>query len=693
MPVPDDAPAPPDQHPKHGAPSRIYEYRAAGGQLNFIVMRFDAPAGKTFTPATFCSSKNGGKKSWRWQAPAAPRPLFGLDRLAEKGAAPVIVAEGEKAAEAVERIAPDFVAVCSSNGSQSAARADWGLALKGRRIYVWPDADKQGLKYASDVAKLAGERVVILTPPPGKAEGWDAADAEAEGWGAREVLDLVAKAESADASRPSAVEKNAEAGTENRPRTPEALIALAQHFRFWVSTDGETYAEIREGRRARNVPISSEKFKRILTLRAHEANGQLASASAIDQAARYYAARAMVDGERIKAWNRVGARDGKIYIDLCDALGSAIEISSGGIALTTCEGKPFVQSEMMAPLCEPDLDLEGERPIDELRRFLNVESDDDFILVVGWLVMALAGRGPYPILLIKAEHGSGKTWLASVLSSLVDPAKPSVFTLPEKVRDLVAILKNRHGIFLDNVSFISPEASDAICVAAYGQGLLYRKLHTDNDVNVFDDARPIALNGIEDIARRHDLASRGLFVRLRPLADGDRRSDDDLESEWAKARPRILGALCYAVSSILRNVEKFKSMSGAGRMAQFEKFAAAAEPGLGFPQGTFAAAYARNQNFAEDIAFENDLIAVAVRDMLDADALDTWTGTPTRLLEKLDAMVSEKVRQSREWPRNAVSLGRHFDRCKKILRAKGIDWRASKSGHRTYTIARAGASR
>ncbi len=560
-------------------------------------------------------------------------------------------------------------------------------------VVIMQDSDESGIgqtaavKAAIALAK-AGHKVRIARPP----EGFDVNDvlerAKTVESGLQAIAALISAAEAfrlPEAARPL-TDEGSEA-PEKRPRTPEALVALAQHFKFWVSTDGEAFAEIREGQRARNVPISSETFKRILTIKAYGATHQLPSASAIDQAARYYAARAMLDGEKCKAWNRVGTRDGKVYIDLADQRGQVIEISAAGVQIISGGGLPFVASEMMQPLCEPVLDLDSDRPIDELRRFLNVEGDDDFALIVGWLVMALSGRGPYPILLIKAEHGSGKTWLASVLSSLVDPCKPSVFALPEKVRDLVAILQNRHGIFLDNVSFISAEASDAICVAAYGQGLLYRKLHTDSAVNVFDDARPIALNGIEDLARRHDLASRGLFIRLKPLADADRRPDDELERDWDDARPRILGALCYAVASVLRNTGKHRVLA-AGRMAQFQKFAAAAEPGLGFAPGTFADAYARNQICAENVAFENDLVAVAVRDMMDADALDNWSGTPTRLLEKLDAMVSEKVRLSREWPRNAVSLGRHHDRCKKILRSKGIDWRSSKSGARTYTITR-----
>lgn len=686
MPVPDDAPPPPDIHPKNGRPARVERYLAADGRLNFIVMRFDAPSGKTFAPLTFCASTASDATAWRWQAPAAPRPIYGLERLARRPDARVIVAEGEKSADAVSRLAPGLVAVCTPNGSNAAAKADLA-PLRGRVVFVWPDADEPGKKYAATVRKLAlaagAARVVILTPPPGVAEGWDGADAEAEGWTEPEVMRLIDAAESSAPAR----EDKADGESERKPRTPEALIALAQHFSFWVSADGETYAEIREGRRARNVAISGEKFKRILTIKAHEANGQLPSASAIDQAARYYAARAMLDGERRRSWNRVGAHGGKVFIDLADALGRAVEISAGGVRIIPGDGLPFVQTEMMRELCEPALELDAERPIDELRRFLNVESDDDFVLIVGWLVMALSGRGPYPILLIKAEHGSGKTWLASVLSNLIDPCKPAVFTLPEKVRDLVAILQNRHGIFLDNVSFISPEASDAICVAAYGQGLLYRKLHTDSEVNVFDEARPIALNGIEDLARRADLASRGLFVSLKPLSDLERRPDDELEADWEDARPRILGALCYAVSSVLRNAGKQKIAAG-GRMAQFQKFAAAAEPGLGFAPGTFADAYARNQMFAQDVSFENDLVAVAVRDLMDAEAIDNWSGTPSRLLEKLDAQVSEKVRLSREWPRNAVALGRHHDRCKKLLRAKWIDWTATKSGARQYTLTR-----
>ena len=44
----------------------------------------------------------------------------------------------------------------------------------------------------------------------------------------------------------------------------------------------------------------------------------------------------------------------------------------------------------------------------DLRRFINV-ADHDWPLVLAWLVAALYGRGPFPLLVFSAEAGSGKS--------------------------------------------------------------------------------------------------------------------------------------------------------------------------------------------------------------------------------------------------------------------------------------------
>ena len=47
-----------------------------------------------------------------------------------------------------------------------------------------------------------------------------------------------------------------------------------------------------------------------------------------------------------------------------------------------------------------------------LRKYLNVASDDDFVLIVSGLLSALRGHGPYVILDVTGEAGSGEIHLA-----------------------------------------------------------------------------------------------------------------------------------------------------------------------------------------------------------------------------------------------------------------------------------------
>jgi uncharacterized protein (DUF927 family) len=192
-PVPDDAPPPPEAHPTRGRPSNVWTYRNDAGRVLFYSCRFDLPTddgkgAKEFAPLTLW--RKDGRNSWRWKGHAKPRALYGLDRLAARPDAPVLVTEGEKSADAAGELLPGFVAMTSPNGAKSAAAAAWG-PLAGRRVLIWPDADAQGAAYAADVERLtleAGAADVArmdldaLATLRGAAlpEGWDAADALAE---------------------------------------------------------------------------------------------------------------------------------------------------------------------------------------------------------------------------------------------------------------------------------------------------------------------------------------------------------------------------------------------------------------------------------------------------------------------------------------------------------------------------------
>ena len=183
LPVPREAPHLPKQVGEEGR----WESRDAEGQLLLIRVRTaNSTQGKAVKTWTWCQT-GVATFAWNPKAPDAPRPLFGLDRLAHRPDARVLVVEGEKTACAAERLFPDWVAV-TSGSSDSAKFSDW-RALAGRHVTIWPDADDSGAGYALKVAgflegSATSVRLVALPPAikewvkPGKDKpgGWDLAD-------------------------------------------------------------------------------------------------------------------------------------------------------------------------------------------------------------------------------------------------------------------------------------------------------------------------------------------------------------------------------------------------------------------------------------------------------------------------------------------------------------------------------------
>jgi hypothetical protein len=475
VPVPLDAPSPPNRHKTRGEPSFVWAYRDADQQLLGYVCRFDQPkGGKEFAPLTWCQDQHG-QGAWRWKSWPVPRPLYGLDRFAGRAEAPVMVCEGEKAADAAALLLPDHVAISAPNGSNAAGKADWRL-LAGRQVIIWPDADAPGCSYAETAAKMlvaVGANVSVILPPAGVMPGWDAADALVDGWTGAQIGKLVAAARPIfSVSQPLTVLPGylAKKGS-SRPRSRQSndvgppqrdrLIALSEGAEFWHSPEREAFATVR----------------------------------------------------------------------------------------------------------------------------------------VGILVGALRPEGPFPILIVNGEQGTSKSTLTRMLVSLLDPRAASLRSLSRDERDLAIAAHNARVLAFDNISGISNLLSDALCRLSTGGGFGTRELHSDRDEVLFDEKRPVIINGIPDFATRPDLGDRAIAITLKPISRQERRTESALWQDFETAWPEILGALLDAVSSALRNLGSV-TVNRPERMADFVHWLTAAEPGLGWPPGTFAAAYRGNRQGA-----------------------------------------------------------------------------------------------
>ena len=135
--------------------------------------------------------------------------------------------------------------------------------------------------------------------------------------------------------------------------------------------------------------------------------------------------------------------------------------------------------------------------------------------------------------------------------------------LPREDRDLFIAASNGHVLAFDNVSGLPAWISDTLCRLATGGGFAVRQLYSDQDEVLFDAARPVILNGIEDIVTRPDLADRAVFLTLEPIPEERRRPEQELWAAFEAERPRILGVLLDAVAKGLASCREPSSKAAA----------------------------------------------------------------------------------------------------------------------------------
>jgi hypothetical protein len=459
------------------------------------------------------------------------------------------------------------------------------------------------------------------------------------------------------------------------------LIDTALYEELFHTAAGTAFADILVDGHRETWPIRSKRLRAWLRRRYYAATGGAASAAEIRSALDLLEARAQFDGCERAVHIRIAEHGGHIYVDLADEHWRAVDIGSDGWRVIGCPPVRFRRPAGMLPLPVP---RQG-GSIEVLNSFLNLASRDDFVLIVAWLMAALRPSGPYPVLAISGEQGSAKTVLSKLLKALIDPNAAPVRALSREERELMIAANNGYLLAFDNVSGLPIWLSDALCRLASGGSFAVRQLYTDDDEVLFQAARPILLNGIEDVISRPDLADRAMFLTLTPIGKKQRRSEAELWHEFEIARPRILGAMFDAVAVGLRELPRVR-LQRLPRMADFSKWATACETAF-WPAGTFARAYAANRSAAIEDIIDADPVAALVRDIM--SERNSWTGSAAELWRAGAHRSSHDLLNERTgWPKSPRALAGRLRRAQTFLRALGIDIAFSREGQAGSRIIR-----
>ncbi len=610
--------------------------------------------------------------------------LYGLDQMPAAGC-PIVLVNSERSCHILWHHGFDAVGVAGANGYYP-KRDDPELAgITPITVFPGKGGARDELLKRLSVSKHRREfRVAVLDgfadihdlhmqQPSSFEEHLNAALAAAE------PLETLLTREVALDARKETKAASAQDGT-----IADILVKLAQQdATFFWSPDESAWGAISIDGRRETWNLRSRGFRKWLTHQYYRATGKAPNADAMGQALLTLDAIARYDGEQHPVFVRTAERDGKYYVDLADDQWRAVELDEQGWRVVGAPPVHFQRPRGMLPLPEP---VPG-GSLQELRELLNLSNDNNFTLVVAWLLAAMRATGPYPLLALAGEPGASKSTTALFLRSLVDPNVAPLRAAPDTERDCWIAATKSGMLLFDNMTSLPTWLSDALCRVATGGGFATRELHTNDDEMLFDAMRPTLLTAIGDIIARSDLADRAIMLELQPISGDKKMTDEAVKARWEEARPRILGALLDAMVVGMRNRGAVE-LSQLPRLADFAVWATACETSFTHSGGVLEAYY---ENTAEAVmnVIEGDAVCLALLAFLDAQNDTQWRGRPEQLLGHLNMHAPEGAQRERYWPRNPSTMSSRLRLAAPTLRKIGITIKRGKSdGKRFIQIAR-----
>jgi hypothetical protein len=544
--------------------------------------------------------------------------------------------------------------------------------LEGLDVYVAPDPP-DGLKDADEVLKALGPEalralVAAATRAELSAEGWCIKlarmdEIEYERNRDRFGSELGVRLATLDGMRRKGA-KGVSGDEEEDDAVRSRLVAIALEADLFQDDGGDGYACVTLGAGAqRTFRIESSAFVDWLvtvygsrfpvTVAGRQVPGSV-SASTLNDATRTILAVAR-QGEMRPVFLRLGwsGRD-RLYLDMATPEPRAIEITPEGWAIVAAAPVHLVHSATAKPLPVPDPGPR-EEVLKSLEYFLGFpRKDDRFVLLIGMMMAGLMPRGPYPILILSGEQGSGKTNRSRFIKLVIDPVKANVRGRPRSAEDLAISVWRSWIPSFDNLSKLDQDMSDWLCRLSEGAGLPKRKLYSDTEEVLIEAARPIVLTAIPDIAQSGDVLDRAALVRCEQLQVKVR--EQVLLDQFEAFRPQLLCYLLEAASCALRRFPEMVDTHDGLRRGDWCAWVEAAAPALGFEGDAFTEAYRTNQTQAVRAALELDTVSAALLKFMERER--SFEGTITSLHSTLEP-IARKQHSGRlplDWP----SMSHHF---------------------------------
>lgn len=415
-------------------------------------------------------------------------------------------------------------------------------------------------------------------------------------------------------------------------------LTLEMGVELYLDQLGEPHASLPE-KPITAFPLRSSTFRRWLAGMYWKEYGKGFSGDTFQTVVGTLEGKAFHEGLSIELYNRIARVNNTIYYDLGDDQ-KVVKITKDNWEIEGYPNVPvkFRRFNHQMTQVEP---VRGGK-LDDVLQFINLKTDTDKLLFLTYLVAVCVPDIPRVALINTGDQGSAKSTSLRVVRTLVDPSKVELLDPISDLKELAQAANHHYCLYLDNLSYLRDELSDALSRLVTGIGFTKRKLFSDEDDVIFKQRVAVGLSGITLVATKPDLLERSLILAYDLIPKEKRQRETELWQKFNTLRPQILGALLDALSQTLK-IEPTLEFSNLPRMADYASFAAAAAVALGFTKEDFLTAFDKNTSRQNETALEASITANVITQFM-ADK-ENWEGQSSELYGELRKIIEESKQQ------------------------------------------------
>lgn len=597
------------------------------------------------------------------------KPLYRLPGLVNNTNDIVIICEGE---HCVDMLIKMGLLATTSGSADSAQKTDWSV-LAGRAVIIWPDHDAAGIRYKEEVAGILQQlnctiKIIDIKALNLHAKGdvidWLLVHPEAKACDilALSTIEHVQTVNDADVIQAESIEEV----QEKRSQASLLVAYVESNTLLFHDKNNEVYAQDNLTKETRR--LDGRSFKDWLVASFYKSTGKSPREQSLREAVSTLSGIARYHSDCHEVYIRVAYYDGCYYLDLGEKSQSrAIEITAGSWKILTHPPVHFLRPEALHPLPEPI----PHNSLEALWGLINIPKEAR-ILVIAWLLECLRPETPFPVLELIGEQGSAKSTTQSILRRLIDPNACDLRAAPKAVEDIFVSSGMNCIVSYENISYLSPQMQDALCVLATGGGFSKRKLYSDADESVIIVKRPIVLNGISAAITAQDLIDRSISIETPVITM--RNESTRLWQTFRAEHAKLLGALLTIMANALTKLPNINlSSEERPRLIEFVHFGMAIAEAMGESKESFLAQF--NESREESIARTIDAspVASAIIEWFEVSRRRTTVLPLKELFLKVE---SHRPTNTDAWPRSPKGFGDALRRISPALRQMGISCRS-----------------